>query len=62
MPKQQRPSTTDILERCAREMHSVAFDFLEDARHHGFAEARIEEVERICAVARASVRGGTAAA
>lgn len=47
----------DVLERCAGDLHSVAFDFREDARSIVFAERRIAEVERICAQARAAVRG-----
>lgn len=45
------------LERLASEMHSVAFDFAEPARTVACAERRIAEVERICAEARAVVRG-----
>lgn len=52
-----RPATADVLERCAGELHSVAFEFREDARNVREAEARIAEVERVCAVARAAVRG-----
>lgn len=47
----------DIIERCASEMHSVAFDFREPARCIAFAEQRIAEVERICTIARRAVRG-----
>lgn len=50
-------TVADILERCASEMHSAAFDFREDARCIAFAEQRIAEVERICAAARRAVRG-----
>jgi len=46
------------LERLASDMHAVAFDFAEPARSHDVAERRIAEVERICAAARAVVRGG----
>jgi hypothetical protein len=45
------------LERLASDMHAVAFDFAEPARSLRFAEERIAEVERICAAARALVRG-----
>jgi hypothetical protein len=50
-------TVADIIERCAAEMHSVAFDFREEARCIAFAEQRIAEVERICAAARRAVRG-----
>jgi hypothetical protein len=50
-------STADILERCATDLHSVVFDFREPAPNVAFAERRIAEVERICAIARAAVRG-----
>ena len=45
------------LERLASDLHAVSFDFLEPARTVRFAEDRIAEVERICAAARAVVRG-----
>lgn len=45
------------LERLASDLHAVAFDFAEPARTLRFAEDRIAEVERICAAARAVVRG-----
>lgn len=45
------------LERLASDLHAVAFDFAEPARSHGEAERRVDEVERICAAARALVRG-----
>lgn len=54
---QPAPSTADILERCAGDMHSVAFDFREGRPGIRAAEDRIAEVERICAVARRAVRG-----
>lgn len=50
-------TVADIIERCAAEMHSVAFDFRGEARCIAFAERRIAEVERICTVARRAVRG-----
>lgn len=53
-----RTPTAETLERCAGELHSVAFDFISPARSVREAEARISEVERICAEARAAVRGG----
>jgi hypothetical protein len=46
------------LEKLAGELHAVAFDFAEPARSVQFADRRIAEVERICADARAVVRGG----
>jgi hypothetical protein len=46
-----------ILERLACELHGAAFDFQEDVECHLAAEARIENVERIVAEARATVRG-----
>jgi len=54
----REPSTADVLEQLAGNMHSVAFDFREPARSIQFAERRIAEVERICAEARRAVRGG----
>lgn len=51
-------STADTLERLAGELHGVAFDFREPARSVEDVERRIGEVERICAAARAAVRGG----
>lgn len=45
------------LEQLAADLHAVAFDFAEPARTIAFAEQRIAEVERICARARAVVRG-----
>ena len=45
------------LERLASDLHAVSFDFLEPARSHTESERRTEEVERICAAARAVVRG-----
>ena len=52
-----QPATADVLERCAGDMHSVAFDFREPRRSTQRSEALIDEVERICAAARAAVRG-----
>lgn len=52
-----KPHVADVLERCATELQSVAFDFREDARGHDAAERRIGEVERICGNIRAAVRG-----
>lgn len=55
---QPAPTTVaDIIERCASDLHSVAFDFREPARCVGSADQRIAEVERICSVARRAVRG-----
>ena len=45
------------LEHLASDLHAVAFDFAEPATSHEQAERRIAEVERICAAARAVVRG-----
>lgn len=50
-------ATADQLERLAGELDRVAIDFREPARTIPFAERRIAEVERICAAARAAVRG-----
>jgi hypothetical protein len=55
MPQQH--TTADQLERLARDLHGVAFDFREPAASIHTAERRIDEVERICAAARAAVRG-----
>lgn len=52
-----RTTVADLLQRLAGDMHAVAFDFAEPARSVTFAEQRIAEVERICAAARAAVRG-----
>jgi hypothetical protein len=54
---QPAPSTADVLERCAGDLHSAAFDFREPAKSIGIVERRIAEVERICAAARRAVRG-----
>ena len=45
------------LERLASDMHAIASEFAQPARTLQYAERRIEEVERICAEARAVVRG-----
>ncbi|MDO7841092.1 hypothetical protein Q5H94_02025 [Sphingomonas sp. CA1-15] len=50
-------STADILERCAGDLHSAAFDFREPAPSIAIVERRIAEVERIADAARAAVRG-----
>ena len=52
-----RPVTADVLERCAAELHSVAFDYREPRRSASHADQLIAEVERIVGVARAAVRG-----
>ena len=52
-----QPSTADVLEGCARELHSAAFDWREPARDTRQVDERIGEVERICAAVRAAVRG-----
>ncbi len=57
MPRSTNASTSVILERLACELHSAAFDFQEDVESHLAAEARVENVERIVAEARATVRG-----
>jgi hypothetical protein len=46
-----------MLESLASDLHAVAFDFAEPAHCTREAERRIDEVERICAEARAVVRG-----
>lgn len=56
MAKPAPITVADIIERCASDLHSVAFDFREPARCIAFAEQRIAEVERICGMARAAVR------
>lgn len=48
---------TRQLERLASDLLAVAFDFIEPACTVALAEQRIAEVERICAQARAVVRG-----
>jgi hypothetical protein len=45
------------LERLACDLHSVAFDFAEPSPSVRESDRRIDEVERICAEARAVVRG-----
>lgn len=57
MATQPAPTTAQIIERCAAELHAAAFDFAEPARSTQYAERRIAEVERICGEARAAVRG-----
>ena len=58
MGKAMRLSTVaDVLERCARDLHSAAFDFREPRQSIAQSERLIEEVERVCAAARAAVRG-----
>lgn len=52
-----RPSTADVLERCASDLHAVVFDFREPARSVQFSERRIAEAERIASEIRAAVRG-----
>ena len=51
------PTNAQLFERLARDMHELAFDCGEPAWNHREAERRIAEVERICAEARAAVRG-----
>lgn len=53
-----RPSTADLLELYAGALHAAAFDSREPAMTIAAVERRIAEVERICAAARAAVRGG----
>jgi hypothetical protein len=45
------------LECLASDLHSIAFDFAEPALCVRESERRIDEVQRICAAARAVVRG-----
>jgi predicted TIM-barrel fold metal-dependent hydrolase len=52
-----RPSTATTLERCASDLHAVAFDFHEPRTSQRQSDRLIEEVERICTAARAAVRG-----
>jgi hypothetical protein len=52
-----QPATADVLERCAADLHGVAFDFREERRSTAVSEDLIDQVERICATARAAVRG-----
>ena len=52
-------TVADIIERCASEMHSVAFDFREPARCIAFAEQRIAEVGLCCITSREHNRAFT---
>lgn len=52
-----QPAVSQVLERLAGDLHSAAFDFQMPARSIAYAEQRIARVERICAEARAAVRG-----
>jgi hypothetical protein len=45
------------LERIARDVHDLAFDFLEPARDHRDADARGARIEDIVAQLRAAARG-----
>lgn len=47
----------DALERIARDVHALAFDFAEPARSRAEAEGRIARVEDLAAELRAVVRG-----
>lgn len=60
MATQPVPLTTaQILERIAGEIHDMAFDFMEPARSHREADARIARIEDIADRLRAAVRGRT---
>jgi hypothetical protein len=52
-----RPSTADILGRLSSDLHSVAIRLEYGPPSHRNSEDCIAEVERICAAARAAVRG-----
>lgn len=52
-----RPSTADILGRLSGDLHSVAIRLEYGPPSHRNSEDCIAEVERICAAARAAVRG-----
>jgi len=45
------------LERIARDVHDLAFDFAEPARSHADVEGRIARAEDLAAALRAAVRG-----
>ena len=51
------PTVADVLERCAADLHAVAFVYREPRRSMADAERLIAEVERIATAARAAVRG-----
>lgn len=51
---------TQRLEQIARDVHEAAFDFMEPARSHHDAEARIARVEDLAQSLRAAVRGRVA--
>lgn len=46
-----------LIEGIARDVHDLAFDFIEPARSHRDAEARIARAEDIADRLRAAVRG-----
>lgn len=50
-------AVADVLERCARELDSVAFDYREPRRSAAQADELIGEVERIADTMRGAVRG-----
>lgn len=50
-------SQAQRLERIARDVHDLAFDFMEPARTHHEAEGRAARVEDLAAELRAVVRG-----
>lgn len=52
------PSIAIQLERIARDVHEMAFDFMEPAHSTGEAEHRIACVEELADRLRATVRGG----
>lgn len=59
MASRPAPTIADNLERLAREVHALAFDFTEPARSVRDAEGRIARAEDIAAELRAIVRGRT---
>lgn len=60
MATQPAPLTiAQQLERIARDVHDIAFDFAEPARSHREVEGRIARVEDLADRLRAAVRGRT---
>lgn len=53
----QQPSPREVLERCASDLHGLAFDVDEVAWSPAEEARRVHEVERLFAEARAVVRG-----
>lgn len=52
-----KPTTAETLSRLSSDLHSVAIQLEYGPPSHRNSEACIAEVERICAAARAAVRG-----